>query len=85
MAPIDPIILSITEHKMRVKLDEFYIIASELKDCAYICSHIGNPFSRESVSSYMQYTNLADDLYRCYNDISDYLSVIGAHLHDQLL
>lgn len=84
MASIDPAILSITEHKMRVKLDEFYTTALALADCASICSRIGNPFTEDGVSSYMQYTGLVDDLYKCYNEIDNYFSMLGAHMHDQI-
>lgn len=84
MIPVDPIILSITEHKMRMKLDEFYVVALDLRDCAQVSSHIGNPATKEGVSSYTQYIELMDNLYKYYNDVTDYFSLIGAYKHNQI-
>ncbi len=69
---------------MRTQLDEFYNIAINLRDCAQASNHIGNPFTKEGVSSYTQYIDLTDDLYKCYNSLANYFSMLGAHMHDQV-
>lgn len=85
MILVDPVILSITEQKMRMKLDEFYAIALALRDCAQDSSRVGNPLTKEGVSLYAQYIELTDDLYKCYNSLIDYFSLISAYTHDKVL
>lgn len=85
MILVDPVILSITEQKMRVQLDEFYAIALALKECAHASKRIGDPFTKEGVSLYAQYIELTDDLYKCYNSLIDYFSLISAYTHDKVL
>jgi len=70
---------------MRMKLDEFYAIALALRDCAQDSSRVGNPLTKEGISSYTQYIELMDDLYKCYNDIVGYFSLVGTYAHDRII
>lgn len=85
LAAVNPVIIGITERKMRLGFDEFYTCALNLQECARKADVLGDPFTGEGIKLYTQYLANTDRLFNCYNDLANYFSLLTAYAHDSLV
>lgn len=82
LSTMDSVIFDVTETKFAAALDSLYNTAIAFRDCRNKALKVGDPYTKEGVSAYIEYLSLMDRLNVQFSTADDYFALLMFYVNN---